>query len=103
MRFTYQYVKEYIENLGYQLISEEYININQLLVLKDYEEYYYKIRFKVLQYGGKPKRFHKSNPYTIQNIKLWCKLNNKPFELLSEEYDGADKKLQWQCLKLVVD
>lgn len=99
MRFTYQYVKEYIENLGYQLISEEYINIDQLLVLKDYEEYYYKIRFKVLQYGGKPKRFHKSNPYTIQNIKLWCKLNNKPFELLSEEYDGADKKLQWQCLK----
>jgi hypothetical protein len=99
MQFTYQYVKEYIENLGYQLISEEYINIDQLLVLTDYEGYYYKIRFKVLQYGGKPLKFHRSNPYTIYNIKLWCKLNCKPFKLLSEEYNGADKKLQWQCLK----
>jgi len=44
-------------------------------------------------------KFSKYNPYTIQNIKLWCKLNNKPFELLSEEYISNDKDLLWRCLK----
>ena len=41
----------------------------------------------------------KNNPYTIQNIRLWCKLNNKSFELLSEKFNGNSKKLQWKCLK----
>ena len=40
----------------------------------------------------------KSNIFSIQNIKLWCKLNNKTFELLSDKYEGNDKKLKWQCL-----
>lgn len=46
-----------------------------------------------------PLRFHTSNIYTIQNIKLWCKLEDKPFELISEVYNGNSKKLQWQCLR----
>lgn len=47
-----------------------------------------------------PNKFHKSNPYTIQNIKLWCKLNDKTFELIDrQEYKGAKELLQWKCLK----
>ena len=44
------------------------------------------------------KRFEQTNIYTIQNIKLWCKLNKKPFELLSTEYKRACIKLKWKCL-----
>jgi hypothetical protein len=46
-----------------------------------------------------PNIFYKTNPYTIQNIKLWLNLNNKNFILLSDKYENIYQKLEWQCLK----
>jgi len=92
-------VKKYVENLGYELIDNEYINNYTPITLKDEYGYFYYIKFKGLKLGNIPHKFNTSNPYTIQNIKLWCKLNNKPLELLSEIYKGNKKKLLWKCLK----
>jgi hypothetical protein len=159
-KYTYEEVKEYVEKLGYEFISEEYINVFKKFIIKDKEGYYYLCNFnniknhknpecfhtcnpytlqniklwlelnKVelelvtneylgknnnlilkdkigyfysicwanLQFGNKPGIFHITNPYTIQNIKLWCKLNNKLFELISSKYEGNHKKLKWKCL-----
>jgi len=99
IKWYFKLVKEYVENIGYILISDEYINSNTKLILKDKEGYYYVISLSKLRNNRKPQAFDVHNPYTIQNIKLWCKLNNKPFELLSNIYESATKKLQWKCLK----
>ena len=99
MKHDYEYVKKYIENRNYFLISDTYKNNRTKLTLKDSCGYLYYISFDNLQSNRNPEKFHKSNPYTIQNIKLWCKLNNKPFELVSKEYKGNNKKLKWKCLK----
>ena len=157
-KYTYEEVKVFVNSLGYELISKEYINNKQKLVLKDNEGYFYLINLHDLKIS-KPYRFHKSNIYTIENIKLWLtlenmslellsktytnnhtyltfkdnegyfynislidlqqskyskfyisniytikniklwlKLNKKPFELLSKEYSKSDKMLQWRCL-----
>jgi len=96
-KLTYQEVKEFVENLGYELISESYISKIKL-ILKDYKGYYYTIKINNLKSGKTPNKFHKLNIYTIQNIKLWCKINNKPFELVSNEYISNSKKLKWKCL-----
>ena len=99
IQYTYEQVKQFIESLGYELISKEYKNNKQKLIFKDKDGYYYMITFDNIKKGCIPDKFIKSNPYTIQNIKLWCKLNNKEFKLLSDTYEGADKYLQWKCLK----
>lgn len=96
---TFEEVKYYIESLGYILIDIIYINIFSKITFKDIDGFYYYLHISNLKKGFIPSKFHKSNPYTIQNIKLWCKLNNKPFELLSEEFKGANKNLKWRCLK----
>jgi len=99
-KLTYKEVKEFIESKGYILISEEYKRNDIKLILKDKCEYYYYVTFDVFKQNNNPNKFDKSNSYTIQNIKLWCKLNNKPFELLdNQEYKGNKKKLKWKCLK----
>lgn len=98
-KHTDEYIEKFINNLGYILISDKYENNRQKLVLSDENGYYYYITFDSLYRGSKPPRFHKSNPYTIQNIKLWCKLNNKSFELLSNKYNNKEIKLKWKCLK----
>ena len=99
-KYTLDEIKEYIKGLNYELISKDYKNNNQKLILKDKDGYYYYISFDCLKRGSIPNKFHKANPYTIQNIKLWCKLNNKPFELVSNIYIDSDKNnLKWKCLK----
>lgn len=52
-----------------------------------------------LKANYKPSFVHTNNKYSIFNIKLWCKLNNKPFKLKSKEYKNNNFDLKWQCLK----
>ena len=100
IKFTYDEVKDFIESRGYKLISKKYENNNQQLVFCDNDGYVLSQRFVSFKNkNAKPMKFHKSNPYTIQNIKLWCKLNNKSFELLSDNYENNIKKLKWKCFK----
>jgi len=99
--YTIQNIKLWLKlNIPYlELISNEYISMKQKIKLRDKEGYFYSSVLNDVLQNRNPARFHKSNIYTIQNIKLWCKLNNKLFELISEVYEGNNKKLQWKCLK----
>ena len=44
------------------------------------------------------KKISSHNKYSIDNIKLWLKLNNKPFILLSDTYINNSSKLKFMCL-----
>lgn len=41
--------------------------------------------------------FHKSNPYTIYNIKLWINKNDYEYHLVSKKYESSDKDLTLKC------
>jgi len=94
-------IREFFKKFGFTLLSKEYINDSQKLILQDSDGFIYITSFNTFKAGHIPDKFNISNPYTLQNIKLWCKLENKPFELISEIYKGAGNanKLQWKCLK----
>ena len=48
--------------------------------------------------NSKPFRFHKSNPYSTNNISLWCKINNKKFNISKKSiYKNHSSKLDWCC------
>lgn len=98
-QLSYNEVKSYIESLGYTLISKEYKNTDTPIIICDKYGYYYTPLLYNLKIGQHPSAFQNSNIYTIQNIKLWCKLNNKPFQLISIEYKDSHINLQWKCLK----
>jgi hypothetical protein len=84
---------------NYKLITDKYLGSQKKLILKDENGYYFTISFVNLRNNVIPRFVDKSNPYTIQNINLWCKINNKLFNLLSKEYKDCSDKLVWQCLK----
>jgi len=98
-KLNYEEVKEVFKEKGYELLSDTYINNHQLLISRDIEGYLYFSSTMTLKSNNIPQKFGNSNPYTIQNIKLWCKNENKLFELTSNTYERSDKKLQWKCLK----
>jgi hypothetical protein len=91
VKYTYEEVREFVNNLGYNLISNEYINYSQKLVITDNVGYYYVSRLNDLKSGYKPLCFAVSNPYTIYNIKLWLQLNNNKYILISNEYNSGSK------------
>lgn len=98
IKFKFEEVKLLIRNIGYELINDFYLHNKQKLTVVDSLGYYYFTTLFDLKSGNSPLAFYIKNPYTIQNLKLWCKLNNKNFELVSDLYEGNDKKLKWKCL-----
>lgn len=93
----------YINNLGYSILDTDYKSVDAKLTIIDDVGYKYYISFYNFKNNFNKdtchNRFVKSNPYTIYNINLWCKVNHKAFILLSTKYIRSDKKLEWQCLK----
>ena len=90
----YYTVKHYVKKLGYDLISKEYLNNAQKLILRDKDGYYYVIRWADILKGYKPRFVCKSNPYSIDNIKLFLRINNSKLTLLSETYEGDEFDLK---------
>ena len=87
-------VKQYVEDLGYELITKEYLNNAQKLILKDVDGYYYVIRWADLLRGYKPRVVCKSNPYSIDNIKWFLHINNSNLTLLSDIYENEEMDLK---------
>ena len=99
IKWNYKLVKEYIENLGMILISEKYKNARTPLIIKDNCGYMYYVSLDSLKRRNIPTKFYMSNPYTLHNIKLWCTLNNKTYELIDYHYKSNDTLMKWKCLK----
>jgi len=100
LKHTYEEIKLLVESKELELISKEYLRNCDKLTVKDKEGYYYYVSLCSIQKSAFTIKVHQSNPYSLQNIKLWCKLNNKPFELIDNQiYIKGTINLKWKCLK----
>lgn len=106
--FTYSEVKKFIEISikdwkQLKLLSNTYINCCTKLNIEDIDGYKYSLAFDTIQVDYKYNRdfnkFNSNNIYTIDNIRLWLKLNNINYQLLSDNYISATSYLKWECPK----
>jgi very-short-patch-repair endonuclease len=91
-------VRSQLLNMGLEIVGS-YINKKTKVYLKDPDGYLFNVTPKDVLRGGLPLKFVTSNIFTIQNIKLWCHKNNKPFKLISETYENNLINLTWKCNK----
>jgi len=96
---TLDEAKQRFIDIGLIPLFEEYNNAHERLLAQTKEGYLVFATLNHLKSGRGVRIFDQANIYTVQNIHLWCKLNNKPFELLSEKYKNQHDKLKWKCLK----
>jgi len=76
-----------------------YKNSKEKLLSKTQEGYLIEPSLNNLKNNHISNIVSKYNIYAIQNIKLWCKLNNKHFELIDgQDYTDNSEKLKWKCL-----
>lgn len=99
-KYTIKNIRTWINknNFNFKLKSNVYIDIKSKLLFETNEGYLFTISLDgLLGNKGKYWLYHKSNPYTIYNIKLFLKINNIPLKLISDKYIRTDKNLIWEC------
>lgn len=93
-KYTYNEVLNLINNLGYKLLSNEYINARTYLSIQDKNDYKYYSTLGNLLCGKIPYFSDSRNPYFIDNIKNYICKNEIDVELISDQYN---KYLQFRC------
>ena len=91
-------IKQEFLSYGYKILNEEvFKNSKTKFKIIDDKGYLYSCRVEDVRYY-KPHRFVKNNPYVIENIKTYLKLNGYKNKLLSTEYIATNKKLVFTTL-----
>lgn len=79
---------------GYILISDNYKNYSTKYDWIDKEGYKYYTSFEKIK-NGVIRRYYKSNPYTIDNIRHYLDINNIDYRIVSGEYKSENSKFDW--------
>ena len=96
-KYNTEVVKAILEKDGFFLL-DKYIDAKTKMLCRDSDGYYiYILLSNYLNRHGIGRRYDKSNSYTIYNINHFLKLNNIPFECISEKYISANEILSFKC------
>lgn len=96
-KFTYEYVKEYVESFGYKLLSQAYINSTEPLTYMCDKGHVYQTRFSSFKGGqrcGVCDDLRRGLPYDIVKQKIE---SDGKFKLISETYKNNATPLRIQC------
>lgn len=103
-KFTYEYVKDDVEGRGYELLSNEYINGREKLIINCPEHGVFVTSyrsFRSTRYGcrrcGVKSMIENRAPVEYSDVKE--KIESRGYRLLSSEYRSAKDKLKIECKK----
>jgi len=102
-KYSLKNISDIIFSYGYNFLDSEYKNVATKFNMSDFDGYLYFINFNTFSEsiikGHGIRKFGNCNPYTLENIKNWLKINNKNFTLISDHYISASNKLFFNCKK----
>lgn len=93
-KYTYKYIKEYIESRGYKLVSTVYVNSKtslEMICPNGHTRFTNFIGFK----GKKCLECSSNKKYTYEFVKNY--VEKRGFELISKTYDNSEQKLEMRC------
>jgi len=90
-------VKQKLLNNGLEPLFDNYSHSHDFLPVKNKEGYKIMITYVNIGKVNGELKFHKSNQFTIDNIKHFLKINYINIELMSKEYKGLKSKLKFKC------
>jgi len=97
-RKTKEEIKNFVNNLGYNLLNDYIKNNHRRIFISNKLGYKFDVLLSSFIKKSNTNFIDKSNTYTLENISLWLKLNDRPFKLCDDNvYDGAHKKLKFHC------
>lgn len=101
-KLTIEEVKSYVENIGYELLSNEYKNNESKLKVRCDESHEFYTTYGRLSQGKRceicsRKKASQKRKFSLKYVKNY--VESFGYELLSEEYKGCADKLKLRCPK----
>lgn len=91
-------IKNEVESYGYNLLDSKWTGNHTRIDVMDKDGYKGRVKLESLRSGGRFYMFHPSNPYSLDNLKLYCKLNGLECMILNQKYVSSDKiKTKCEC------
>ena len=91
-------MEKMVSDLGYFLLKDYFQGRRRRIIVQDSIGYKYDIVISHIIRGTVPEIFRKTNPFSLENIALWIKLNDRPFELTSNnKYVNNASHLSFYC------
>ena len=97
IKYTYEYIKEYIEGFGYKLLSKEYMNARTKLKVECPKGHIYEVTFDNFKQGYRCPYCAGNIKYTYEYVKEY--IESFGYKLLSKEYVDVFDKLKVECPK----
>lgn len=103
---TVKDVEEYFKSEGYNTpkIEQEYVNVRSKITIEDNFGFKYFIvvcgykNHKCTKKDYKPHRWHKSNPYSDENMIKWISENSKNYVYVSGNFKNSmEKNIELRC------
>lgn len=95
---TFENVKINFSKNNLTLCEDSYVNSTTKMMCVDRNGYKLLQTYYKLTKGQISSPFHKSNPFTVENIKLWTSKNRPEYELISTEYVNSKENLEWKLI-----
>jgi len=90
-------IKLLIKDKPYRMLEDTFTTIRNGFSATTDDGYIVVLKRDNIFNNKSPEIFHICNPYTINNINNYLKINNISTKLISKTYQGNSKKLLWEC------
>jgi hypothetical protein len=94
-KLTYEYVKSYLQNEGYEILQDYFINTSTKIKIKCSNGHEYFVKFNTFKNGNRCGECCGNQKYTIEEVSLY--MDSLGFKLLSKKYINNKEKLFIQC------
>lgn len=96
--WTKEKVMNFYKQYGLEVLGiDNWKTVDKGIVCKDKIGFKYTASITTLKQGGYCfYMFNKLNPYSLENIKLYCKLYRPDYEFISDEYIGIKEEYKWK-------
>lgn len=95
--YSFEEVEKMVSNMGYTIVKDSFEFYSKKFTVKDFQGYYYVMNADNIRSNKHPRAFGKENPFTIDNIKNYIKINKIKAKLLSDTYERNNKPMLWEC------
>ena len=100
LKRTREEIEKIVRDAGYIFIAEYNQKNIRRVIFKDETGYKYEINLNSIINGFEPEMFRRTNPFTLENISLWLKINNKKIKLINDNvYFNNSRKLNFYCVR----
>lgn len=96
-------IKQEVSDYGYVLLNHKWTGNHTRVDVCDNLGYRGRVKLETLRYGGSFDKFSTHNPYSLQNIKLYCKLHGLECEIPNQQYiNHKSIKSKCECGRIFV-